>query len=373
MFRTLTLIFCLLIFVITSAFLSENEGVVLRSLYSKPVNQWPSPTIDSGVNWAEFSPLKPLDSLYFDLMEQPKVKLGQLLFFDPLLSGSNQISCSSCHDPEISWADKRSVALGNDHLTGNRNTPSLLNVAARKSLFWDGRAATLEQQAEGPLTAHHEMNMKTSLLAKKLGKIKAYKALFKQAYGTDQITYPEILEALSEFQKTITSRTSRFDRFMEGEYQALNDQEIQGLHLFRTKARCMNCHNGKYLTDEDFHNIGLTYYKREYEDLGRYLITGKPEDTGKFRTPSLRDVMNTSPWMHNGLLDNMTGIINLYNTGMHMMNPSEKEAAADHLFPRTDKLLQPLKLTDQEIKAIVAFMNAVTATSYHMPRPKLPG
>ncbi len=103
--------------------------------------------------------------------------------------------------------------------------------------------------------------------------------------------------ALAEFQRTITSRRSRFDRFLDGEYKAMTDEEIHGMHLFRTKARCMNCHNGQYLTDESFHNIGLTYYKRKYEDLGRYHLTSNPADAGRFKTPSLRDVMHNAPWM----------------------------------------------------------------------------
>lgn len=371
MYRTVSILFLLLFFVVASSFWSDDPGS-LRALYSKPVKEWPRPVIDSGTSWTELSALPPADTNYFEVMEQPKVMLGKLLFFDPLLSGSSQISCSSCHDPEISWADKRSVALGHDHLTGNRNSISLLNVAERKSLFWDGRAATLEEQARGPLTAHHEMNMDPSALPKKLWKIKPYRALFLKAFGKEQVTYPQVLESLAAFEKTIRSRRSRFDQFIEGDHQALSNQEIHGLHLFRTKARCMNCHSGPYFTDEGFHNIGLTYYKREQEDLGRYQVTHKAEDVGRFRTPSLRNVMNTGPWMHNGFFDNITGVINLYNSGMHMVDPSPEEAAADPLFPKTDHLLQPLHLTDDEIRAIVAFMRAITASEYQMERPKLP-
>ncbi|SHE75631.1 cytochrome-c peroxidase [Pedobacter caeni] len=372
MYRTFFIVSFLLVFVVGSAFLSDDDEENLRSLYSKPVAQWPEPTVDTLVKWTELTALPPVDTNYFDLMDQPKVMLGKLLFFDPLLSGSSQISCSSCHDPEIAWGDKRSVALGNDHLTGNRNSISLLNVAERKSMFWDGRAGTLEEQAEGPLTAHHEMAMKPAALPKKLGRIKPYRDLFKQAFGKEKITYPQILESLAAFERTIRSRSSRFDRFVNGDHQALNNQEIHGLHLFRTKARCMNCHSGQYFTDEGFHNIGLTYYKREQQDLGKYLVSGKPEDVGRFRTPSLRDVLHTGPWMHNGFFDNITGVINMYNSGMHMVDPTPEEAAADPLFPKTDVLLKPLKLTDGEIRAIVAFMGAITASEYHMERPKLP-
>lgn len=342
-----------------------------RELYSKPNKHWPKPTIDKDVVWQELESLD-IDTSYYERMEDPKVILGQMLFFDPKLSGSNQVSCSSCHDPELAWGDGREVSLGNDHLQGKRNTPSLYNINARKSFFWDGRASTLEEQAQGPITAHHEMNMNSKSLAKKIKKVKGYAGLFQNAYGNADITYEKILQSLATFQKTILSKRSRFDAFVDGDYTQLSDQEIHGLHLFRTKARCINCHSGKYLTDESFHNIGLTYYKREFEDLGLYNITKKAEDVGKFRTPSLRDVMYTGPWMHNGFFDNMTGIINIYNSGMHMIDPDEAEKAADPLFPKTDILLQPLNLDDTEIEALVAFIKTLSGRQYKMERPQIP-
>lgn len=370
MFRGLILFFSIAVFVVGTAFL--NDPIDLRSLYSKPIAEWPKPEIDSGVAWQEFKILPKTDTSYFRLMEQPQVKLGKILFFDPLLSGSGQISCSSCHDPQISWGDKRAVALGNDHLMGKRNTISLLNVAQRKTLFWDGRAATLEEQAKSPIEAHNEMAMQPNAVGKKIGKIKTYKKMFKEAFGDERVNYDQIVTALAAFQRTITSRQSRFDRFMAGETKILTDQEIEGLHLFRTKARCMNCHYGQYLTDEQFHNIGLTYYKRKYEDLGRYNVTKKAEDVGRFRTPSLRDVMHGGPWMHNGLFDNILGIINIYNSGMHMIDPKPEQKANDPLYPQTDKLLKPLNLSKTEKEALVAFLESVSATQYHMQRPDLP-
>lgn len=369
-FFILSIIFSL--FVISTAFLNVNDPD-LRALYSQSVQNWPKPTIDSGVKWSEFKSLPEVDKAYFALMEQPDVVLGKLLFFDPILSGSSQISCSSCHNPQTSWADKLSVPIGNDHLSGTRNTPSLLNVADRKSFFWDGRSATLEDQVINPIEAHNEMAMNSKELPKKLHQIKAYRELFKKAYGSDKITFDQVGKALASFQRTLKSRRSRFDKFLDGDYKALEDKEIEGLHLFRTKARCMNCHNGQFLTDEDFHNVGLTYYKRKYEDLGRYKVTNDPKDVGKFRTASLRDVMNTNPWMHNGLFDNMTGLLNLYNSGMQMNTATAAQKAADPLHPVTDPLMKKLNLTKDEIQSIAAFLEAITATQYKMQRPeKLP-
>lgn len=342
----------------------------LRRLYARPVSEWPAPNIDKGIQYEELSAL-PHDSSWLLVDKDPKVKLGQILFFDPRLSSSSQISCSSCHDPEIGWGDARRVSLGNDHLEGTRNTMSLLNVGSHRSFFWDGRSKSLEDQAVNPLAAHHEMDMETPLLAEKIAQIEGYKILFKNAYGNSDVSLEKIVTAIAAFESIIKSRQSRFDQFVRGEYQALNDQEIQGLDLFRRKARCINCHNGTYFTDEQFHNIGLTYYGRKYEDLGRYNITKLAKDVGKFRTPSLRDIMKTGPWMHNGLFDNMTGIINMYNSGMHMLDDKAKDKT-DTLYPRTDILLQPLKLTNEEKQALVAFLEAITATQYKMRRPTLP-
>lgn len=339
--------------------------------YKKAIAEWPKPNIDKGVKWKEFAPLKS-DSAYFAKQEKPNVILGKMLFFDPKLSQSNQISCSTCHDPEMGWSDRRRVALGNDHLLGSRNTISLYNIAERTSFFWDGRAKTLEEQASGPLGAHHEMAMDVKTLPAKIQSIAGYRTLFKNAYGTEKVTYDNIVKAIADFQKTIKSQPSRFDRFLEGKYSSMSDEEIYGMHIFRTKARCMNCHNGQYLTDESFHNIGLTYYKRKYEDLGLYNITRKPEDVGKFKTPQLRDLMLTQPWMHNGLFDKLEGVVNIYNSGMHQLDPNAEKKLADPLHPSADSLLKPLHLNKDEVKALVSFLTSMSGTKYKMRRPEFP-
>lgn len=339
--------------------------------YKTPISQWPKPFIDEGVNWAEMQSIK-RDSLYFENQKKPDVILGKMLFFDPKLSISEQISCSSCHDPEMGWTDRRRVALGHDHLKGRRNTPSLYNIADREIFFWDGRASSIEEQALGPLTAHNEMAMNLDILPERLSKIDDYTPLFKAAYNDTIITNDKIIRALAAFQRTIKSQPSRVDYFIDGKHNSLTDQEIYGMHLFRTKGRCMNCHFGKDLTDDSFHNIGLTYYKRFYEDLGRYNITKDPEDVGKFKTPSLRDLLNTRPWMHNGLFDDLQGIVNIYNSGMHMIDPTAEQKLKDPLYPVTDSLMKPLALTREETKAIVAFLEALSGSRFKMDRPDFP-
>lgn len=339
--------------------------------YKAPISTWQAPEIDPGVIWREFE-AQEQDTAYFSMQGKAEVILGKMLFFDPRLSKSDQVSCSSCHDPEMGWSDRRMVALGHNHQQGIRNTPSLYNVENRSVFFWDARAQSLEEQAKGPLTAHNEMAMDVNLLADKLSAIPEYKQYFEEVYQDSIITYERILESLAIFQKTIKSQPSKFDAFLKGNYSALNEQEIYGMHLFRTKGRCMNCHHGKDLTDDSFHNIGLTYYKRQYQDLGRFEITNDPQDVGKFKTPSLRDLLNTRPWMHNGLFDDLLGIVNLYNSGMHMLDPSAEQKQIDPLYPVTDSLMKPLDLTLEERQAIVAFLESLSGSKFKMRRPVLP-
>lgn len=343
----------------------------LRFLYSLPQGKWPAPNIDSGVEWKELaaipeSPLKPqLDSLKHIIL------LGKTIFFDPRMSGSNQISCSNCHVPDLSWTDGRQRSLGHDHKVNTRNSPSLLNVWFYKNLFWDGRSPDLEDQAFSPINNEIEMHSSMPEAIEKIRNIEGYKPLFDSAFGNHTVTPEQVTKALAVFQRTIVSRKADFDNFLAGKKEAMSDAALRGLHLFRTKARCMNCHNGALLTDDKFHNIGLTYYQREFEDLGRYKVTKKPEDVGRFRTPSLRDVIRTRPWMHNGLFDNIDGILNMYNAGGANPKPKENQLN-DPLFPKTDSLLKKLNLSKQERDDIVAFLNAITTNPTTMRQPALP-
>lgn len=343
----------------------------LRFLYSLPPDQWPAPFIDSTVAWKELgiipeSPLMP----YMDSLKH-LIKLGKTLFFDPRLSGSNQISCASCHIPDLSWTDGRGKSVGHDQQMNKRNSPTLLNVWYYKQLFWDGRSKSLEDQAFSPINSETEMHSDMAEVMTKLRRIPGYKPLFDSAYGRPEISPETVTQALAVFQRTIVSRKSNFDDFLSGKRNALGDAALRGLHLFRTRARCINCHNGPLFTDNDFHNIGLTYYQREYEDLGRYVVTRRAEDVGRFKTPSLRDVIRTRPWMHNGLFDNIDGVLNMYSAGMPQPKPKPGQAG-DTLFPKTDKLIRRLNLTKQERDDIVAFLNAITAEPLHIKIPEMP-
>jgi cytochrome c peroxidase len=347
-----------------------KEVDYLREVYSGPSDQWPKPTIDDGIDWKEIAalpdnPYRNVDSL------KPIIELGKVLFFDPRLSASNQISCGSCHDPELGWSNGRSNAIGHDHQLGSRNAMGLANSWANTSFFWDGRAKSLEEQALMPIEDPIEMHGNLDEITEKIASIKGYAQLFETAYDSDEVTTERIAQSLAYFQRSITSRKSDFDYFLGGKTEAMTDEAILGMHLFRTKARCMNCHNGPFFTDRKFHNLGLHYYGRKYEDRGRYVITENPEDMGAFKTPSLRDVMFTGPWMHNGFFGDIEGVINMYDNGMARPKP-RPGLEDDPLFPTTSPILKKLNLTEEEKQHLIAFLESISATPFRMGRPELP-
>jgi len=350
---------------ITPAYLKD-----LRLQYEKDPTLWPKPTIDSGIVFRELGaiefPYRAKDSI-----EVAKIALGKTLFFDPRLSGSNQISCSSCHEPELNWTDGRKLSIGNDHLMGIRNSPSIQNLGQAKSLMWDGRHQTLEDQIADALTNPTEMNGDLEEATNKINQIKGYQPLFKKAFNKKKLSNFELRQSIAAFVKSIKSRPTRFDNFILGRKRALSDQQVLGLHLFRTKARCINCHNGPLFTDGDFHNLGMSNYGRKGEDLGRYKATRASTDVGKFKTPSLRDAMRTFPWFHNGRFNEIESLLNMYVAGMPQPRPT-KEQVNDPLFPKASPHLKKLDINLEERAAIVAFLQAITSSPFEFERPVLP-
>lgn len=344
----------------------------LRKVYSRSSDRWPTPTIDSGIVFRELGIL-PDPPLNAD-MDSVKylVDLGKTLFFDPRLSGSNQISCSSCHNPDLFWTDGRRLALGHDHQRNTRSTQTIENVWFQKKLFWDGRAETLEEQAKFPITSDIEMHQDMKKIPGKLRKIKGYKPLFTLAYGDAQITEDRVLHALSIFQQTVSSHYTTFDFFLGGQSSRLTDQELLGMHLFRTKARCINCHNGPLLTDGQFHNLGQTFYGDSIrQDLGLYTTTKNPADVGKFRTPSLRNVTRTHPWFHRGQFTHLVPVLVFYNIAFNVKPPTE-EQLKDPLFPKLSPHIKPLGLTGAEQAAIIAFLESLASNPDTDSPPALP-
>ncbi|MFV0541379.1 MAG: cytochrome-c peroxidase [Aestuariibaculum sp.] len=345
----------------------------LRKLYSSNnYDQWPRPFIDSSV--VNFKDIGHLPEVVFpedNPFSNEKKELGKMLFFDPRLSSSEQIACASCHDSEIGWGDGRRVSYGHNRQQGRRNSMTLLNVTFADKLFWDGRATSLEEQVNFPIKDPLEMNFHINLAVNSISKIKGYKALFEKTYGTPQVTEEKIRKAIVTYERTIISESTKFDRFIAGESDIYNDNEVLGLHLFRTKARCINCHNSGYFSDNQFHNTGLTYYGRKFEDLGQYEVTGKKEDVGKFKTSSLREISRTDPYMHNGLFPNLEGVVNLYNAGMPRPHRKNNQLN-DTLFPVTSSLLKKLDLSIEEKQALIAFLETLESRNRREHPPILP-
>lgn len=346
----------------------------LRYIYERTPDRWPKPTLDPGVAHIELGvlPGSPLDP-YKDSLK-PIIELGKTLFFDPRLSSSNQISCGSCHDPDLGWADGRTVAVGHDHQRGTRNTQSIKNSWFYTTFFWDGRASSLEDQAKNPISNPIEMHQDFDILPSKLSEIKGYQPLFISAFGDATVSPERIASALATFQRTVTSSISDFDYFMAGLSNRLTDQQVHGLHLFRTKGQCLNCHNGPFLSDNKFHNLNTTFYKDEKrQDLGLYDFTKDPNDVGKFRTPGLRNVMNTGPWFHNGIFKDMRVVMTQYNMGMRMLgavitSPSKEEPMKPVISPH----IRTLSLNLVEINAIIAFMQSLSESPSEFDFPELP-
>ncbi len=341
---------CLLASVIVALSFIQKEN--LREIYSRPPAQWPRPTIDPGVKWKELGML-PASPINADSLKH-LIALGKKLFFDPRLSGSGNIACATCHRPELSWTDGKSRSVGHEGQSNKRNSPSIQNVWFYSSLFWDGRSHSLEDQAFAPINSESEMHGDMQTLPENLKKIKGYVPLFDSAFGDAAIDPDRITGAIAAFERSIVSRRSRFDEFLSGNKYALTETELHGLHLFRTKARCMNCHNGQLLTDNSFHNNGFAQ-----EDKGRYSVTHKDDDLGKFKTPSLRDVVFTKPYMHDGSMISLAGIIKRYD----QVQPGVKDL---------DALLRPLKLTKQEKSDLLAFLQAISAPPLLFDKPNLP-
>lgn len=329
------------------------SGAALRARYAGPVNSWPRPQTAADTAFAEMAALVPVSNED----DAERVALGAALFFDPRLSASGQVSCATCHAPELAFTDQQRTSTGHAQQPGKRNAPTVLDKGAQTGFMWDGAAGDLEHQALMPIVNPVEMANTHEAAAAAVQADTDYARRFLALTGRDEITIEDIASALSAYQQSLHV-TTRFDLFLSGKTDLFTDQEIFGLHLFRTKARCMTCHSGPRLTDDKFHNIGLHYYGRKYEDLGRYALTGETADAGAFRTPSLRHVSKTAPYMHNGLFPHLRGIVNFYNHGGARPQP-RPEIAGDPLFPETSPLLVELGLTEAEKAALLAYLETL--------------
>ncbi|GEM44585.1 cytochrome-c peroxidase [Deinococcus cellulosilyticus] len=276
-------------------------------------------------------------------MTPEKIKLGKKLFYDPILSADGKVSCASCHNPDLAFADHQAVSPGVEGRKGVRNAPTLTNVAFRKSFFFEGGAKSLELQAMGPLTDHNEMASDVDSVVKKLKAHPEYPALFKEVFQAAP-TMQHVVEAIASFERTLISNNSPFDRFQRGDLKALTDAQKRGMELFFDQADCFHCHTGSNFTDELPHNTALNVFD---EDQGLARLTLKDEDIGKFKTPTLRNIALTAPYMHDGSKATLREAVEHYNKG------GESNLNAD-------PLMRPLGLTDDQIDDLVAFMESLT-------------
>jgi cytochrome c peroxidase len=240
---------------------------------------------------------------------QAKIELGRRLFFDPRLSGTNDMSCATCHQPEKAFTDGAALAKGHEGKTLPRNTPSLLNVAFLPNLTWDGRAQTLEEQSLQPIVAAVEMNQDLNELERELAADAGYVEQFQAAFGS-RPTRETVAKALAAFERTLNTQPSPFDRYLNGDKTALSDAAKRGLELFVGDAGCIRCHNGPMLSDGKFYRLGISA-----TDPGREAVTGKKADRGKFRTPPLRNIAKTGPYMHDGSLKTLEDVVTFYYRG----------------------------------------------------------
>lgn len=275
-----------------------------------------------------------------------KVKLGEKLFFDPILSGDDSLSCASCHDPDRAFADGKRVSTGAGGAQLTRNTPTLLNVGFFESFFWDGRSASLEDQALAPIEAENEMDQDLEQLVDELAEAPEYVALFKRAFGGGP-SAGRVAMALAAYERTLVAVDSPFDRYLAGEDDAISDFAKEGWEIFQRNG-CDRCHSGPLFSDGRYYRLSAAG-----SDVGREAVTGNPEDRFRFRTPTLRNVAETAPYFHDGSAETLFDVVSFYYRrtslgGVSGLKPDFAPLAAQSY---------------SEIDAIVEFLETLTSES----------
>ncbi len=296
-----------------------------------------------------------------------KVELGKKLFFDRRLSGDGTMACATCHNPETGYTDGLAISLSYPTTRNWRNASSLINLAYNDVFFWDGRATTVEEQALFPIMSAFEMNQNLDFLEEELKEVPGYVTEFQNVFG-GEITRERVGMALAAFQKTLVSKNSPLDKYLQGDQKALTAVQKEGFDVFTGKGNCIACHNGPNLTDNKFYNLGVPEniavekdprvsatrrftakvsgykaYRTLTEDPGRYLVTKERKDWKAFKTPTVREVSLTGPYMHNGVFKELEDVIEFFNKG-----------GGDD--PGKSPLLKPLHLTDDEKLTLEVFL-----------------
>ncbi|HOA83191.1 MAG TPA: cytochrome c peroxidase [Thermodesulfovibrio thiophilus] len=312
----------------------------------------------------QLEPLPPPPVPKDNPISREKIDLGKKLFFDRRLSGDGTTSCANCHDPEKAFTDASEISLSYPTTRNFRNAPTLMNVAYAKYLFWDGRAKTLEEQAEFPVMSPFEMNQNIDFVEEEIRIVPEYREAFKRIFGQD-VNIKLIAKAIAAFERTLISNNAPIDGYLKGDKNALSSEAKKGLEIFTGKGKCIECHYGAYLSDQKFHALMVPEnpkytneekfivtrryiakinkypdYMNIKEDLGRYFKTRQKRDYKAFKTPTLREIAKTSPYMHNGIFKSLDEVIDFFNKGGGYGN----------------KLLKPINLTDKEKEALKTFL-----------------
>lgn len=296
----------------------------------------------------------PPDNPYSDA----KWELGRSLFFDQRLSLDESVSCATCHNPQFAFTDTGRTSSGIHGQSGTRSAPTILNRAFSRLQFWDGRAGSLEEQAIAPIENPVEMGHSRAGVVERLQSIPGYRRMFAAAFGSEQITIEGVVQAIATFERTALSGNSPYDRYMAGDKSAMTAAQIRGWNVFVNKAKCDQCHEGIDLTTNQFHNVGVGMDKAR-PDLGRFTVTHDPKDWGAFRTPTLREVARTAPYMHDGSLATLEDVVEYYDRGGN---------ASRNL----DETMKPLHLSEQDKKDLVEFLKALSGEGWQsLTAPKV--
>ncbi len=289
-------------------------------------------------------PLPPVEHPADNPLSPEKVELGKMLYFDTRLSGTERVSCATCHNPSFGWGEGVGLSVGVGDQKLARHSPTVLNAAFYTHQFWDGRAATLEEQAKGPITSPVEMNADPEVVVKRLQGIPGYAERFEKVFG-EPVSFDNIAKAIAPYERTIVRGDSAFDRWAAGDDAAMSEEAKRGYQLYTTKALCITCHSGPNFSDSKFYNIGVK--GSGTTDKGRFDVTKNPADLGAFKTPTVRNAALTAPYMHDGSLKTLEEVVEHYNKGGEDV-------------PNKHPVMVPLNLNAQEKADLVAFMKALT-------------
>jgi cytochrome c peroxidase len=279
-----------------------------------------------------------------------KVQLGEKLFFDPILSRDSTISCASCHNPTLAFADSLAISPGLSGKSGRRNAPSVMNMAARSDFFYDGRAKSLRDQVHFPIEDPMEMDLPMEIAVQRIKNNRTYQLLFKKIYF-EAPNEKNISDAIASFEESLETANTEFDAWMMDKPNTMSPSAIRGRELFMSdKAKCFDCHFSPDFTGDEFKNIGL-YDEIKYKDKGRYEVTGNKNDIGKFKVPGLRNVAITGPYMHDGSFKTIEEVIEYYgNPYTFVKTPINMDTL----------LLKPIHFTPEEKKDLIAFLKSLT-------------